>query len=183
MRRSRSLKKTRMTRSRSSARAHIKEALIYLLIGQKTLASLVDDRGEASSTKGRKSRAEAFEAIPQMYWNVIEVDCDRRPDGRAHHSMTCVKKFRRFVFSFRKRSTSSRRATSCLRASSRWSRYTLPSSVSFRWATRWLVDMVIRGSSPELPKRICRSLPDGTPVEMVLNPFGVPSRMNIGQIL
>ncbi|MBN2695404.1 DNA-directed RNA polymerase subunit beta [bacterium] len=26
-------------------------------------------------------------------------------------------------------------------------------------------------------------LPDGTPVEMVLNPLGVPSRMNIGQIL
>jgi DNA-directed RNA polymerase subunit beta len=26
-------------------------------------------------------------------------------------------------------------------------------------------------------------LPDGTPVEMVLNPLGVPSRMNLGQIL
>jgi DNA-directed RNA polymerase subunit beta len=27
------------------------------------------------------------------------------------------------------------------------------------------------------------SLPDGTPVEIVLNPLGVPSRMNVGQIL
>ena len=26
-------------------------------------------------------------------------------------------------------------------------------------------------------------LPDGTPVEMVLNPLGVPSRMNIGQVM
>src|SRR5216684_3505967 len=26
-------------------------------------------------------------------------------------------------------------------------------------------------------------LPDGTPIEMVLNPLGVPSRMNLGQIL
>ena len=26
-------------------------------------------------------------------------------------------------------------------------------------------------------------LPDGTPVEIVLNPLGVPSRMNIGQVL
>ena len=26
-------------------------------------------------------------------------------------------------------------------------------------------------------------LPDGTPVDIVLNPIGVPSRMNIGQIL
>jgi DNA-directed RNA polymerase subunit beta len=26
-------------------------------------------------------------------------------------------------------------------------------------------------------------LPDGTPLELVLNPLGVPSRMNIGQVL
>src|SRR5439155_12330493 len=26
-------------------------------------------------------------------------------------------------------------------------------------------------------------LPDGTPVEIILNPIGVPSRMNIGQVL
>ena len=26
-------------------------------------------------------------------------------------------------------------------------------------------------------------LPDGTPVQIVLNPLGVPSRMNIGQVL
>ncbi len=26
-------------------------------------------------------------------------------------------------------------------------------------------------------------LPDGTPVEVVLNPLGVPSRMNIGQVM
>ena len=26
-------------------------------------------------------------------------------------------------------------------------------------------------------------MPDGTPVEIVLNPLGVPSRMNIGQVM
>jgi DNA-directed RNA polymerase beta subunit len=26
-------------------------------------------------------------------------------------------------------------------------------------------------------------LPDGTPLDLVLNPLGVPSRMNVGQIL
>ncbi len=26
-------------------------------------------------------------------------------------------------------------------------------------------------------------LPDGTPLDIVLNPLGVPSRMNIGQVL
>ena len=31
--------------------------------------------------------------------------------------------------------------------------------------------------------KICRILDDGTPVDIVLNPLGVPSRMNVGQIL
>ncbi|HKO21664.1 MAG TPA: DNA-directed RNA polymerase subunit beta, partial [Candidatus Eisenbacteria bacterium] len=34
-----------------------------------------------------------------------------------------------------------------------------------------------------LPEEDLPYLPDGTPVDMVLNPLGVPSRMNIGQIL
>jgi len=34
-----------------------------------------------------------------------------------------------------------------------------------------------------LPDEDMPYLPDGTPVEIVLNPLGVPSRMNVGQIL
>src|SRR2546422_11515033 len=34
-----------------------------------------------------------------------------------------------------------------------------------------------------LPPEDMPYLPDGTPVEIVLNPLGVPSRMNVGQIL
>jgi DNA-directed RNA polymerase subunit beta len=34
-----------------------------------------------------------------------------------------------------------------------------------------------------VPEEDMPCLPDGTPVEMVLNPLGVPSRMNIGQVL
>ncbi len=34
-----------------------------------------------------------------------------------------------------------------------------------------------------LPEADMPFLPDGTPVDIVLNPLGVPSRMNIGQIL
>jgi DNA-directed RNA polymerase subunit beta len=34
-----------------------------------------------------------------------------------------------------------------------------------------------------LPEEDMPCMPDGTPVEVVLNPLGVPSRMNVGQIL
>ena len=34
-----------------------------------------------------------------------------------------------------------------------------------------------------LPKEDMPYLADGTPIEVVLNPLGVPSRMNVGQVL
>ena len=34
-----------------------------------------------------------------------------------------------------------------------------------------------------LPREDMPYLPDGTPLDIVLNPLGVPSRMNIGQVL
>ena len=34
-----------------------------------------------------------------------------------------------------------------------------------------------------LPREDMPFLPDGTPLDIVLNPLGVPSRMNIGQVL
>ena len=43
--------------------------------------------------------------------------------------------------------------------------------------------MCIRDRSRVLPEEDMPYLPDGTPVDMILNPLGVPSRMNVGQIL
>ena len=34
-----------------------------------------------------------------------------------------------------------------------------------------------------LPREDMPYMPDGTPLDIVLNPLGVPSRMNIGQVL
>lgn len=34
-----------------------------------------------------------------------------------------------------------------------------------------------------LPEEDMPFLPDGTPVDIMLNPLGVPSRMNLGQVL
>ena len=44
--------------------------------------------------------------------------------------------------------------------------------------------MAIKAFSPEsCPLKICRIFADGTQVDIVLNPLGVPSRMNVGQVL
>ncbi len=38
-------------------------------------------------------------------------------------------------------------------------------------------------TSKILPEEDMPFLPDGTPIDIMLNPLGVPSRMNIGQVL
>src|SRR5437763_17035711 len=53
---------------------------------------------------------------------------------------------------------------------------TLGGKMSGRHGNKGAVARVLRGE--DMPNR-----PDGTPVEIVLNPLGVPSRMNVGQIL
>ena len=41
---------------------------------------------------------------------------------------------------------------------------------------------VTRASLPaSCPKRTCHTLEDGTPVDIILNPIGVPSGMNLGK--
>ena len=81
-------------------------------------------------------------------------------------------------------STASSGATSSPRACSRWSRSTSPPSGSSRSATRWPAATATRGSSPRSsPRRTCRSSRTARGVEILLNPLGVPSRMNVGQIL
>ena len=57
-------------------------------------------------------------------------------------------------------------------------------SASCSRATRWRAGTATRASYPVLSRsRTCRSWRDGTSVDLVLNPLGVPSRMNVGQIL
>ena len=54
---------------------------------------------------------------------------------------------------------------------------------SLKLVIKWLEDMETKELLLELlDKKICLFLEDGTPVDIVLNPLGVPSRMNIGQI-
>ena len=74
-------------------------------------------------------------------------------------------------------------ATSCLPASTAWC------------ASAWPKRKIARGDKMAgrhgnkgvvakiLPQEDMPFLPDGTPVDIILNPLGVPSRMNIGQIL
>lgn len=72
----------------------------------------------------------------------------------------------------------------CLQVSFRWRKYILlkkrkigvGDKMAGRHGNKGIVSRVVR--QEDMP-----FLEDGTPVDIVLNPLGVPSRMNIGQIL
>lgn len=48
---------------------------------------------------------------------------------------------------------------------------------------RWPVATATKASLPKSSQDKLYLLADGTPVDIVLNPLGVPSRMNVGQVL
>ena len=70
------------------------------------------------------------------------------------------------------------------RASTSWSASTWPRSARSPTVTSWPAVTATRASSPRSSRsRTCRSLRTARPVDIILNPLGVPGRMNVGQVL
>ena len=75
-------------------------------------------------------------------------------------------------------------ATSSCPASTAWSGSRSPRSARSRVGDKMAGRHGNKGVIAKiLPQEDMPFLPDGTPVDIILNPLGVPSRMNIGQIL
>ncbi len=76
-----------------------------------------------------------------------------------------------------------RTTTTCLRASTSWFASTLPRSARSRTATSSPAATATGRHRQDPPQEDMPFLPDGTPVDIILNTHGVPRRMNIGQVL
>jgi hypothetical protein len=173
------LLKDSATRSRSS-RTRRSAKMRKLLVG-KTTGQARRRQGQGPPPKGDVLDDELLDEVPQRYWNEI-------PVGDVQDVRKVVEKLEeqgaREELLFGEKIARSRRATSCPRASSRWSRSTSPSSASSPVGDKMAGRHGNKGVvSRILPEEDMPYLEDGTPVDIVLNPLGVPSRMNVGQIL
>ena len=75
-------------------------------------------------------------------------------------------------------------AMNCHQVLTNWFVFILFKNVKFLMGIKWLDVTVTKGLSHVfLPEEDMPFMPDGTPVDIMLNPLGVPSRMNIGQVL
>jgi DNA-directed RNA polymerase subunit beta len=166
---------------RNSAYRKIKEALI----GQTVTSRLVDDRGEVLLDDGQALTAELLDGIPQMYWNVIEVES---ASGVSDGIERLVRDLREEIQTIRaifqekinKLKKGDELPPGVIKMVKVYVAIKRKLQVGDKMAGRHGNKGVI---SRILPEEDMPYLIDGTPVEMVLNPLGVPSRMNIGQIL
>ena len=154
-----------------------------LLVGQDTSTPLVDDRGEALLEAGQKITTEALSAIPQMYWNVIDVHSDvsasiDRIIAELREEIQAIRVL--FQEKINKLKKGDELPPGVIKMVKVYVAIKRKLQVGDKMAGRHGNKGVI---SRVLPVEDMPFLPDGTPVEMVLNPLGVPSRMNIGQVL
>lgn len=156
-----------------------------LLVGQVVVSRLVDDQGQTLLQEGDCLTEETIDTIPQMYWNVIEVEQNSGVPKKIEQIVEDLREeIQAIRFLFQEKINKLRKGDELppgvIKMVKVYVAIKRKLQVGDKMAGRHGNKGVI---SRLLPEEDMPFLVDGTPVEMVLNPLGVPSRMNIGQIL
>ena len=155
-----------------------------LLLGKMTAARLVDDKGKVLVTKGRKIDEKLLTEVPERSWTdliVEEAGIQGAVGGifeRARKQAESIKALvEEKINRLRKGDELPPGVIKMIKiyvASKR--KVQVGDKMAGRHGNKGVISRV-------LPEEDMPYLPDGTPVDFVLNPLGVPSRMNVGQIL
>jgi len=163
---------------RESAYARVKK----LLTGRITQGKLVDDKGKVLLAKAVTVEAEAIEAIPRKYWKDIEIDKGQDKVQSILEQLDEQVRAIETLFQEKigKLSKGDELPPGVIKMVKVYIAIKRKLQVGDKMAGRHGNKGVV---SRILPEEDLPYLPDGTPVDIVLNPLGVPSRMNVGQIL
>lgn len=157
-----------------------------LLIGQTTAARLIDDNNKVLLPKGQVLDAAILDHIPRSYWSeiqikdsngIIESKLESLAQARNESIMEIEKHYREKIARLTKTEDL---GTGVLKKVKVYIAIKRKLSVGDKMAGRHGNKGVV---SRILPSEDMPYMADGTPVDIVLNPLGVPSRMNVGQIL
>jgi DNA-directed RNA polymerase subunit beta len=154
-----------------------------LLVGKEATGRLVDDRGEQLLKRGEGITDEVLDGIPQRYWGEITVDGDvsdlvRKIIENFQEQQDLVKLlFSEKIGRLKKGDELPPGVIKMVKVYVAIKRkLAVGDKMAGRHGNKGVVSRV-------LPEEDLPYLEDGTPVDIVLNPLGVPSRMNVGQIL
>src|SRR3954463_3882701 len=178
--------KLKLERSREEEMKILRDSFfrkIKRVLGGKTTAGkLVDDKGKVLLNKGQVLNDTELEQIPQKYWGEIPVeetadeikqllsDLEALLKGREEHFADKIDRLSRGdelppgVIKMVKVYVAIKR------------KLQVGDKMAGRHGNKGVVSRI-------LPEEDMPYLEDGRPVDIVLNPLGVPSRMNVGQIL
>ena len=151
-------------------------------VGSTATAKLVGDTGTELLAKGAKITNEALDEIPHKYWAHIEVDKGKdKTDAileQVDDQVDAVKML--FQEKIDKLGKGDELPPGVIKMVKVYVAIKRKLQVGDKMAGRHGNKGVV---SRILPEEDMPYLPNGKPVDIVLNPLGVPSRMNVGQIL
>ncbi|MGH7772439.1 MAG: DNA-directed RNA polymerase subunit beta [Candidatus Binatia bacterium] len=155
-----------------------------LLVGRRIATRLSDDNRKVLLNKGKEITEEDLEQIPATYWGEIRVDNEsvEAELKRIVESTTEQIDLIKMVFQdkINKLKSGDELPPGVIRMVKVFVAIKRKLQVGDKMAGRHGNKGVI---SRILPEEDMPYLEDGIPVDIVLNPLGVPSRMNVGQIL
>ncbi|MEZ4300756.1 MAG: DNA-directed RNA polymerase subunit beta, partial [Polyangiaceae bacterium] len=152
-----------------------------LLLGQTTTGKLVDDKQKVLLQKGQEINEEALAEIPRKYWPEIPVDVAEQVQQILRDLEDLVRaREEHFRDKIERLSKGDELPPGVIKMVKVYIAIKRKLQVGDKMAGRHGNKGVI---SRILPEEDMPYLQDGSPVDIVLNPLGVPSRMNVGQIL
>ncbi|RJO67537.1 MAG: DNA-directed RNA polymerase subunit beta [Myxococcales bacterium] len=156
-----------------------------MLVGKKVRSNLVADNGKVLLTKGQKITAEAVEGVARKYLAQAELQNEPELEARIEkmiaNMQTEVARIKEhFTDKINRLKKGDELAPGIIKMVKVYVAVKRKLSVGDKMAGRHGNKGVV---SRVLPVEDMPFLPDGRPVDIVLNPLGVPSRMNVGQIL
>jgi DNA-directed RNA polymerase subunit beta len=156
--------------------------MLELLVGQTTEAKLVNDRGEVLLEKGASLSESSLSAVPRKYWGEITVGRDMDKIAQLLHDLEELVRSREEHFRDKidRLSKGDELPPGVIKMVKVYIAIKRKLQVGDKMAGRHGNKGVV---SRIIPEEDLPYLADGTPVDVVLNPLGVPSRMNVGQIL
>ena len=155
-----------------------------LLAGRRLAGRISDDSRKVLLNKGQELTEEDLDQLPMPYWSEIRVDNESVENelGRIIESTTSQVNLikRSFEDKIEKLKGGDELPPGVIKMVKVFVAIKRKLQVGDKMAGRHGNKGVI---SRILPEEDMPYLEDGTPVDVVLNPLGVPSRMNVGQIL
>ena len=154
-----------------------------LLVGKETSAKLVDEKGKTLLNKGQELTEELLDEVPDRYWGEIAVGgtVEERVE-RVLKNFNDQRELVRLVFGEKisRLKKGDELPPGVIKMVKVYVAIKRKLAVGDKMAGRHGNKGVV---SRILPEEDLPYMADGTPVDIVLNPLGVPSRMNVGQIL